>query len=65
MTKDHRLNLNQWLDHVKEIHEGHGYDYDFTGKSDMQLNIERTKTSLGSYTELTPGLRSKLKAIKY
>ena len=28
----------------------------------MQLNIERTKPSLGSYTELPPGLRSKTKA---
>ena len=29
----------------------------------MQLNIERTKQSLGSYTELPPGLRSKTKAL--
>ena len=54
MTKDHRLNLNQWLDHVKETYEGYGYDYDFIGISDVQLNIERTKPSLGSYTELPP-----------
>ena len=62
MTKDHRLNLNQWLDHVKETYEGYGYDYEFIGISDVQLNIERTKPSLGSYTELPPGLRSKTKA---
>ena len=29
----------------------------------MQLNIERTKPSLGSYIELPTGLRSKTKAI--
>ena len=63
MTKDHRLNLNQWLDHVKETYEGYGYDYEFIGISDVQLNIEKTKPSLGSYTQLPPGLRSKTKAI--
>ena len=49
MTKDHRLDLNQWLDHVKEIYEGRGYDYEFIGITDMQISIERTKPSLGSY----------------
>ena len=63
MTKDHRLNLNQWLDHIKELYEGYGYDYEFLGISDMQLNIERTKPSLGSYTELPARSRSKTKAI--
>ena len=62
MTKDHRLNLNQWLDHVRETCEGYGYDYEFIGKSDVQLNTEKTKPLLGSYTELPPGLRSKRKA---
>ena len=52
MTKHHRLNLNQWLDHVKETCEGYGYDNEFIGKSDVQLNIERTEPSFGSYTEL-------------
>ena len=63
MTKHHRLNLNQWLDQVKETYEGYGYGYEFIGISDVQLNIERTKPSLGSYTELPPGLRSTTKAI--
>ena len=63
MTKDHCLNLNQWLDHVKEIYEGYGYDYDFIGISDVQLSIERTKPSLGSYNALPPRLRSKTKTI--
>ena len=63
MDKDHRLNLNQWLDHVRETYEGYGYDYEFIGITDMQINIERTKPSIGSYTELPPGLRDKTKAI--
>ena len=62
MTKDHRLNLNQWFDHVKETYGGYGYYYRFTGISEVQLNIDRTKPSLGSYTELPPGQRSKTKA---
>ena len=65
MTKDHRLNLNQWLDHVKEKYKGYGYDYEFIGISDVQLNIERTKPSLGSYTELPPRLKSKTSIFKY
>ena len=63
MDKDHRLNLNYWLDHDTETYEGYGYDYEFIGIKDMQINIERTKPSLGSYTELPPGLRDKTKAI--
>ena len=63
MTEDHRLNLNHWLDHVKETYEGYGNGNEFIGVSDVQLNIERTKPSLGSYTEPPPGLRSKIKAI--
>ena len=63
MDKDHRLNLNQWLDHVRETYEGYGYDYEFIGITDMQIKIERTKPSLGSYTELPPDLRDKTKAI--
>ena len=63
VDKDHRLNLNQWLDHVRETYEGYSYDYEFIGITDMQLNVERTKPSLGSYTELPPGLRDKTKAI--
>ena len=63
MDKDHRLNLNQRLDHVRETYEGYGYDYEFIGITDMQINIERTKPSLGSYTELPSDLRDKTKAI--
>ena len=63
MDKDYRLNLNQWLDHVRETYEDYGYNYEFIGITDMQINIERTKPSLGSYSELPPGLRDKTKAI--
>ena len=55
--------LNQWLNHVKETYEGSGYNYEFMGVSDLQLNIETTQPSLGFYTELPPGPRSKTKAI--
>ena len=63
MTIDHRLDLNQWLDNTRETYEGYGYDYEFLGITDIQLNIERTKPSLGSYIELPPNLRTRTKAI--
>ena len=63
MTKEHRLDLNQWLDNTKETYEGYGYDYEFLGITDIQLNIERTKISLGLYVELAPNLRTRTKAI--
>ena len=63
MNKDHRLDLNQWLDNFREIYEGYGYDYEFLGITDIQLNIERTKPSLGSYIELPPNLRTRTKSI--
>ena len=61
-TKDHRLDLNQWLDNTRETYEGYGYDYEFLGITDIQLNIERTKPSLESYIELPPNLRIRTKA---
>ena len=63
MTKDHQLDLNQWLDNTKETYEGYGYDYEFLGITDIQLNIERTKPSLGLYVELPPNLKTRTKAI--
>ena len=63
MDNDHRLNLNQWLDHVRETYESYGYDYEFVRITDMQIILERTKPSLGSHTELPPGLRDKTKAL--
>ena len=63
MTKDHRLDLKQWLDNTRETYEGYGYDYEFLGITDVQLNIERSKPSLGSYIEIPPNLRTRAKAI--
>ena len=48
MDKNHRLNLNQWLDHVRETYEGYGYDYEFIGIIYMKIILERIKPSLGS-----------------
>ena len=62
MTKDHRLDLNQWLDNTRETYQGYGYDYEFLGITDIQLNIERTKPSLGSYIKLPTNLRTGTKA---
>ena len=62
MAKDHRLSLYQWLDYVKEMYEGYGYDYKFIGITDMQISIEKTKPSIGSYTEIPLCLRDKTKA---
>ena len=63
MTKDHRLDLNQWLDNTRETYEGYGYDYEFLGITDIQLNIERTKPSLRSYIEIPLNLRTRRRAI--
>ena len=60
MTKDHRLDLNLWLDNTRETYKGYGYDYEFLGISDIQLNIERTKLSLGLYVEIPPKIDKKL-----
>ena len=63
MTKDHRLDLNQWLDNTRETYEGYGYDYEFLGITDIQINMERTKPPLGSHIELPPNLKTRTKAI--
>ena len=49
--------FNRWLDFEKEIYEGYGYDFDFLGRS-IQLNIEPTKASIGSYIDLPPDLKN-------
>ena len=63
MTKDHRLDLNQWLDNTRETYEGYGYDYEFLGITDNKLNIKRTQPSLGLYVELPQNLRTRTKTI--
>ena len=48
--------FNWWLDFKKEIYEGYGYDFEFLGIRSIQLNIEPTKASIGSYIDLPPDL---------
>ena len=50
--------FNRWLDFEKEIYEGFGYDFDFLGIRSIQLNIEPTKASIGSYIDLPPDLKN-------
>ena len=50
--------FNRWLDFEKEIYEGYGYDFEFFGIRSIQLNIEPTKGSIGSYIDLPPDLKN-------
>ena len=45
MTKDFRLDINQWLDYSKETYKGYGYDNEFIGMSSIQLNQKKIKPS--------------------
>ena len=49
--------FKQRLDFKKELYEGSGYDFEFLGLRSIQLNIEPTKASNGSYIELLPDLK--------
>ena len=46
--------FKQWLDFEKEIYEGYGSAFDFLGLRSLQINIEPTKASIGSYIDLPP-----------
>ena len=46
--------FTQWLNFEKEIYEGYGYDFEFLGLRSIQINIEPTKASIGSYIDLPP-----------
>ena len=48
----------QWLNFEKEIYEGYGYDYEFLGLRSIQIIIEPTKASVGSYIDSPPPPRS-------
>ena len=50
--------FNRWLDFEKEIFEGYGYDFEFLGIRSIQLNIEPTKASIGSFIDLPPDLKN-------
>ena len=62
--------FKQWLDFEKEICEGYGYDFEIRGLRSIQLNIEPTKASIGSYIDLPPDLKNsksilKIRSYKY
>ena len=40
MTKDHRLDISQWLDYSREKFEGCSHDYEFVAVTDIQLRSE-------------------------
>ena len=63
MTKDQRLDLNQWLYYSRETYEGNGFEYVFIDVTDKRLSLEKPKPSLLFFTDLSPGLRSRTKAI--
>ena len=44
------------LNFEKEIYQGYGYD--FLGLRSIQINIEPTKASIGSYIDLPPNLKN-------
>ena len=46
--------FTQWLNFEKEIYEDYGYDIEFLGLRSIQINIEPTKASIGSYIDLPP-----------
>ena len=50
--------FNRWLDFEKEIYKGYGYDFEFLGIKGIQLNIEPTKASIGSYIDLPADLKN-------
>ena len=50
--------FTQWLNFEKEINEGFGYDFEFLGLRSIQIKIEPTKASIGSYIDLPPDLKN-------
>ena len=50
--------FKQWLIFEKEIYEGFGYDFELLGLRSIQINIEPTKASIGSYIDLPPDLKN-------
>ena len=50
--------FTQWLNFEKEIYEGYGYDFEILGLRSIQINIEPTKASIGSYIDLPTDLKN-------
>ena len=52
------LDFTQWINFEKEIFEGYGCDFEFLGLRSIQIKIEPTKASIGSYIDLAPDLKN-------
>ena len=55
------VDFAKWLNfekRKKEKYEDCGYDFEFLGLRSIQINIEPTKASIGSYKDLTPDLKN-------
>ena len=50
--------FKQWLDFENEKYVGYGYDFDIPGLRSIQLNIEPTKASIGSYIDLPHDIKN-------
>ena len=61
MTRTLNQVINQWLELSTETVEGQGYDQEFVVVTDVQLNVEVTKPSLGATTNLPDDLKNKTK----
>ena len=62
--------ITQWLNFENELFEGYGHDFEFLGLRSIQINIEPTKASIGSYTDFPPDLKnsksiSNIRSYKY
>ena len=56
--------LKYWLDNEKETYEGYGYDFEFLGIRNIQLNIEPTKASIGTHIDLPADFKKSKSIIK-
>ena len=50
--------LYGWLNFEKEIYQGYGYGFEFLGIRSIQLNIETTKASVGTYIDSPADLKN-------
>ena len=50
--------FTHWLNFEKKTYEVYGYDFEFLGLRNTQINIEPTKVSVGSYIDLPPDLKN-------
>ena len=50
--------FTQWLNFEKKIYQGYDYDFGFLRLRSIQIIIEPTKSSIGSYIDLPPDLKN-------